>query len=201
MNSNPLRDAGFQEEFFEVERLSKLFYETERDYPIIHSICSDQHYKPMHNVLTWVETPLKNAMLGDIRIARKDMNGRPMREYCVYIDVKYSRDWPCASISFRKYSDSPREDALRHICDLVGRDVKNDFWYMSIGTSGRRMFALTDIQDYIRNPANEEKLREVCKHGKWDNGQETWFMPLDKINVPSMSFPEWLTEELDPRIG
>jgi hypothetical protein len=83
----------------------------------------------------------------------------------------------------------------------VGRDVKNDFWYMSIGTSGRRMFALTDIQDYIRNPANEEKLREVCQHGKCDNGQETWFMLLDKINVHSMSFQEWLTEELDQRIG
>lgn len=199
MSANPFRDVGFQEEYFMVEYLSKLFNRTERDYVIIHSVCSDQQYKPFNNVLTWVESPMKNAQLGDIRIARKDMNGRPMRDYCVYIDVKYSRDWGYSSISFRKKTGNVKQDAISHICNFVGNGVANDFWYLSIGGAGRHMFALTDVQDFIRS-SSEEKLAQICKSGKWD-GEESWFLPLGDCSLESFELSTWIPEWLDQRIG
>lgn len=199
MSANPFREVGFQEEYLMVEELSNLFYKTDRDYLIIHSICSDENYKPMHNVLTWVETPLKNAQLGDIRIARKDMNGRPMRDYCVYIDVKYSRDWPYSSISFKKRSGNVKQDAISHICNFVGNGVTDDFGYLSIGKAGKFMFALTDVQDFIRSHSKEE-LERICKSGKWD-GEESWFLPLGHPGIEYYELSTWIPEFLDQRIG
>ena len=197
--------AGLQAEDHILEYLAKRFMREERDWILVHSVCSNSpilESSKLKNVLTWVETPKKNAQLGDIRIARKDYHGRPMREYCVYVDVKYSKKWDYASVTFRSTGENPKRDAIAHICNFIGQGVSPfDFWYFTLGSRGTYIIDLFDVQGYVMG-ASEEEMLSICKKGKY-KGVDTWYMSFEKVIDKNVTYDidTWIDRVLARRLG
>lgn len=206
LSINPDSQAGLQAEDHILEYLAKRFDREERDWVLIHSVCSNSDsldsVKRLPNVLTWIETPKKNAQLGDIRIASRDVHGRPVRDYCVYVDVKYSKRWDYASITFRRTGESAKKDAIAHLCNFIGKDVSPfDFWYLTLGNRGTYIVSLFDVQGFIQG-ASEEKMLEICKPGKYNN-VDTWYMSFEEIIKHNHTYDLeiWIQEVLSQRLG
>lgn len=198
--------AGLQAEDHVLEYLSNRFIREERDWILVHSICSSSaglhSAKKLKNVITWVETPKKNSQLGDIRIAAMDQHGRPIRDRCVYVDVKYSKRWDYASITFRRTGSSAKRDAIAHLCNFVGSGISPfDFWYLTLGNKGTSLVSLHDVRSFV-NSATEEEMLEICKPGKY-NDVDTWYMSFESIIDSSDAYDleTWTREVLSQRLG
>lgn len=176
--SSPNAKSALEIEDEMVKRFSEYIEENRLDWIVIHSVVGENK-APLPHVIVWNESAMMNAQLGDFRIAKCDVHGRPQRENMVYVDVKYSRDYDYASISFPNRYGDPKRDAIEHLCKFIGQGVKDDFWYMSCGCNGVVMIPLVYVQEFIRN-AHPEVIREVCKHGKY-NGRPSWFMSLEPV--------------------
>ena len=198
--SSPKAKAGFEIEDEMVKYFSDYIENNGLDWIVIHSVVGETK-DPLPHVVLWNETAMKNAQLGDFRIARCDIHCRPQREYMVYVDVKYSENYGYASVSFPNRYDDPKRDAIEHLCNFIGRGVKDDFWYMSCGCKGIIMISLTEVQRFVRN-APPEVMREVCKPGKY-NGRPSWFMSLEPVVNRFFTYDRatWIDEYLGRRIG
>lgn len=200
LSANPLSMVGLQAEDHVVEHFDKFITARELDWKVIHSVVDGTSYDyHTSNTITWVEDPFKNAQMGDIRIFACDSHGRPIEGRGVYIDVKYSRDWKYASISFPKKSDSPKRDAVSHLCGFIGKSIENDFWYMSAGSAGCIFFNLRDVQKFIQS-ASEEKMLDMCMSGKYN---DSWFLSLENLvgSMNTYDLATWEEEELMQRLG
>lgn len=176
--SSPNAKPALEIEDEMVKRFSEYIEKNGLNWIVVHSVVGENK-APLPYVVLWNESAMKNAQLGDFRIAKCDVHGRPQREGMVYVDVKYSRDYDYASVSFPNRYNDPKRDAIEHLCNFIGQGVKDDFWYMSCGCNGIIMIALTDVQRFIRD-AQPSLMREVCKPGKY-NGRPSWFMSFEPI--------------------
>ena len=202
MSLNPFANDGLKAEDRMVEYFDKLIEERSLNWKIVHSVISGTTYKydTLHTI-TWVESAKDNGQKGDIRIYSCDEHGRPLADKEVYIDVKYSKNWGYASVSFPAKSSSVKRDAVNHLCNFVGYGVSRDFWYMSIGSNGTVMFNLLDVQKFIR-ACQEEELQEMCKTSKY-NGSTAWFLSFEHLveHMSSIDLDTWITENLCERLA
>lgn len=195
--------SGIQAEDSILEYLAKRFKKEGRTWVLVHSVCSDEigGRAKLPNVITWIESAKKNSQLGDIRIFNGDIHGRPLRDKCVYVDVKYSKKWDYASVTFRRTGTDAKSDAIRHLCGFVGSGISpDDFWYLALGKKGTYIFTLRDVQNFIKN-TSEEELNEICQLGKF-NDVDTWFMPFDRIVSTCMTYDldTWIEQVVEPRL-
>lgn len=197
--SSPNAKPALEIEDEMVKRFSEYIEENRLDWIVIHSVVGENK-APLPHVVLWNESAMKNAQLGDFRVAKCDIHGRPQREEMVYVDVKYSRDYDYASVSFPNRYNDPKRDAIEHLCNFIGQGVKDDFWYMSCGCKGIVMIPLTEVQSFIKN-APQEVIREVCKPGKY-NGRPSWFMSLEPIIKRFHAYyrDSWISDYLRERI-
>lgn len=197
--SSPNANAALEIEDEMVKRFSEYIIENKLDWIVIHSVVGESK-SPLPHVIVWNESAMKNAQLGDFRIAKCDIHGRPQREPMVYVDVKYSRDYDYASISFPNRYNDPKRDAVEHLCNFIGLGVKDDFWYMSCGCRGVVMIPLTEVQRFIKD-AQPEVMMEVCKPGKY-NGRPSWFMSLGPVaeRFCANDRATWIREYLEGRM-
>ena len=203
LSSNPDSVAGLQAEYDILEYLAKRFEREDRNWLLVHSVCSEppSYREKLNNVMTWIESPKLNAQNGDIRIASRDMHGRPKRESCVYVDVKYSKRWDYASLTFRRTSVSAKQDAIRHFIDFVGEGIASfDFWFLTIGNRGTYLINLFDLQKFINDTPNEI-MNEICSPGQY-NDVDTWYMSFEKIieSCRTYDLETWITDELSQRL-
>lgn len=194
-NANPDSKFGFDTESDICERM---YERLKRDYPnlyLVHSLCSNKDVHSNGVDCCVVETPTENAKHGDIRIYKIDDKGRPLFSDFICIDVKSSRKWFSGSITFKKLSSDPKMDAIKHICDFIGTDVEDTFWYMSIGRNYiPYMIPLKTVKTFFRTRSTEDLLK-ICKVGKYDNG-ESWYMSLGYIPGEHKKYEEWYNSSL-----
>lgn len=197
--SSPNAKSALEIEDEMVKRFSEYIEENRLDWIVIHSVVGENK-APLPHVIVWNESAMMNAQLGDFRIAKCDVHGRPQRENMVYVDVKYSRDYDYASISFPNRYGDPKRDAIEHLCNFIGQGVKDDFWYMSCGCKGIIMISLSEVQSFIKD-ARPEVMREICKPGKY-NGRPSWFMSLGPVAVRFYACDRdaWIREYLERRM-
>ena len=198
--TSPFAQAGLEIEDTMVEHFSKYIEESSLPWVVIHSVVGESK-KPLPHVIVWNESAMKNAQLGDFRIARCDVYNRPQRDYMVYVDVKYSRNYGYASVSFPNRYNDPKRDAIEHLCNFIGRGVAHDFWYMSCGSKGTIMIPLESVRSFVRS-APPEAMKEICKPGKY-NGRETWFLSFEPIveRFHTYDLTTWIDEYLGRRVG
>jgi hypothetical protein len=202
LSLNPYATAGFQAEDHMVEYFDRMIEANGLNWKVIHSVISGTSYKyeTLHTI-TWIESAKENAELGDIRIVDCDTHGRPVDGRSVYIDVKYSKKWNYASVSFPAKTGSIKRDAVNHLCNFIGKGIAHDFWYMSIASKGTIMFNLPDVQAFVRSKT-EEELRELCTESKY-NGSPAWFLSFEKMvnHMPTWDLQTWIEDILYQRLG
>ena len=167
-------------------------------------MCSEPpaYREKLKNVITWIETPKQNAQRGDIRIASVDTHGRPVFGECVFVDVKYSKRWDYASVSFRRTGTSAKSDAVRHFVEFIGTDVSPyDFWFLTIGNRGSYLVNLYDVRKFVEE-AREEVLNEICSPGQY-NEVDTWYMSFEKIieSCSTYDIETWIQDVLSQRLS
>lgn len=202
LSLNPFAADGLQAEDRMVHYFDKLIEENELDWKIIHSVVSGamHKYDTLHTI-TWVESAKVNAQKGDIRIYSCDDHGRPLADKEVCIDVKHSKNWGYASVSFPAKSSSVKTDAINHLCYFIGSGIAPDFWYMSIGSKGTIMFNLAEVQRFIGS-CSEEELKMMCMRSMY-NASPAWFLSFEHLvgRVKTWDLETWISEILQPRLG
>lgn len=200
--------AGFQAEDSVLESLAKRALREERDWKFIHSICPGTPCRKilLPNVVIWNESSAENARHGDIRIARTDIHGRPLRDYCVYIDVKNTSRHEYASLTFKRTGESAKRDAIQYLCGFIGDGVPDtDFWYMTFGGRGDYVICLKDVRDFIQSTSEEELLLICKKSERQENGttKKMWYMSFEKPleRCHSYDMETWFQEVLSQRLG
>lgn len=187
--NNPNSEAGLHAEKMCAIHLANLFQENNVPAIVVHSICSDDQYHEAPGLICWKDSVARNSQLGDIRIYKKDENGRPIQNACVCIDVKYSKDWEFGSITFKKRSESPKQDAMLHLFGWVGRGVSDQFWYLSYGKSAKILIPLINVRAFVYSCTEEEMLK-ICKKTKYD-GVDSWYFSLGEVKSHLIPLDEW----------
>lgn len=197
--TSPKADEAIKKEYALANFFSRYVDRFHKNWQIIHSTCDVKRSDLERNVIEWKDTPYNNAVYGDIRIARKDEHGRVVEPF-VYIDLKYTDTWDYASITFPKTRDFPKYDAMKHL-NMIGKGVEKDFYYVSWGKAGIRVFSLDKVKKFVSG-ADESDMLRFCTEGKF-NSRPSWFISL--VNLSFSSEPEvllkWLDTTVSKRLG